>query len=184
MASPNGLEAILSNDYEKKPGSIAKPKQSPPSSSSVSTNKLVRKEDPRTPTKSATIHAKPPQHRPSLSLAAQGSGDGITSVFIPPTSPATQHANPPLLPVKQLEEKSKNEEDEQEHVPPPYTRRVRSATVAVDMAPDIKLVNRSAGAATISNGSSGTWWRRMSVLRIGGAWSAPDDASVDQQQQQ
>ncbi|KAJ2390702.1 hypothetical protein GGI23_005571 [Coemansia sp. RSA 2559] len=186
MASPNGLEAILSNDYEKKPGSIANPKQPLPSSSSVSANKLVRKEDPRTPTKCATMHAKPPQHRPSLSLAAQGSGDGITSVFIPPTSPAMQHANPPLLPVKQLEEKSKEGEDEQEqeHVPPPYTRRVRSATVAVDMVPDIKLVNRSAGAATISNGSSGTWWRRMSVLRIGGAWNAPDDAGADQQQQQ
>ncbi|KAJ1769628.1 hypothetical protein LPJ74_003877 [Coemansia sp. RSA 1843] len=184
MASPNGLEAILSNDYEKKPGSAAKPKQSTSSTSSsfsAPANKLVRKEEARTPAP-ATINTTLPQHRPSLLLAAQGSGDGITSVFIPPTSPTILHANKPLPPVKQQNEQPEQQQQQQqmeEHVPPPYTRRVRSATVAVGMAPDIKLVNRSAGAATISNGSSGTWWKRMSVLRIGSAWGAPDDTSAD-----
>ncbi|KAJ2552145.1 hypothetical protein EV175_003427, partial [Coemansia sp. RSA 1933] len=176
MASPNGLEAILSNDYEKKPGAATKPKQSPTPSSASSfsapATKLVRREVARAPSASASNASPPPPQqqqklKPSLPVAVQGSGDGVTSVFVPPTSPTMPHANAPLLPVK---ENKKSMENKAEHVPPPYTRRVRSATVAVDMVPDIKLVNRSAGAATISNGSSGTWWRRMSVLRMGGAW--------------
>ncbi|KAJ2499878.1 hypothetical protein GGI11_007923, partial [Coemansia sp. RSA 2049] len=111
-----------------------------------------------------------------------GSGDGITSVFIPPTSPTALRVNKPLPPSAAQQQQQQKDEDvdkEQQYVPPPYTRRVRSATVAVGATPDIKLVNKAAGAATISNGSSGTWWKRMSVLRLGSSWSAQEEESAN-----
>ncbi|KAJ2604963.1 hypothetical protein GGH99_002626 [Coemansia sp. RSA 1285] len=182
MASPNGLEAILSSDYDKKSSSSsssAKPKQLSPFKPHAT--KIVRKEDASMPA-SATVRVAPSQHRPSLSLAAQGSGDGITSVFIPPTSPTALRVNKPLPPSAAQQQQQQKDEDvdkEQQYVPPPYTRRVRSATVAVGATPDIKLVNKAAGAATISNGSSGTWWKRMSVLRLGSSWSAQEEESAN-----
>ncbi|KAJ2390512.1 hypothetical protein GGI05_003197, partial [Coemansia sp. RSA 2603] len=69
--------------------------------------------------------------------------------------------------------------------PPPYTRRVRSATVAVataeGCAPGPASPNKPvASAATIGNAAgSGAWWKRMSVLRLGSAWSPPEDSHAE-----
>ncbi|ORX74238.1 hypothetical protein DL89DRAFT_289842 [Linderina pennispora] len=88
----------------------------------------------------------------------RGSGDGITSVFVPPTSPSAQSAaqfSP--LPVKNPER---------------FAGRARSQTHSAGMAPmapPVPTPRPNAGNAQ----AGGTWWKRMSV-RIGGGWNMQD----------
>ncbi|KAI9500275.1 hypothetical protein GGI25_001132 [Coemansia spiralis] len=160
MASSDGLEAILSRDYDTK---STKPK--PPITSFATPTKHSRK-DSQTQKPEAISTQQPPL------LPEQGSGDGITSVFIPPTSPTIVRVNRQLPPLAQ---------EQQPQSPPPYTRRTRSATVAAGATPDIKLENKAANAATISSGSNsgGTWWKRMSVLRLGSAWGTHEESPTE-----
>ncbi|KAJ1932960.1 hypothetical protein FBU59_006191 [Linderina macrospora] len=98
----------------------------------------------------------------------RGSGDGITSVFVPPTSPSVQSGaqfSPP--PVKNPER---------------FTGRARSATHSAGMAPvaqpeQVPVPRPNASGAQ----AGGTWWKRMSV-RIGGGWNVqdgPDQPAVE-----
>ncbi|KAJ2836580.1 hypothetical protein FBU31_001334 [Coemansia sp. 'formosensis'] len=156
LTSSDGLEAVLSRDYEsagsKKRGPIPAPAPAPAP---------------------FAMPSRPPAARPVSPLpepvpfSVRGSGDGITSVFIPPTSPTLQRAAPSII------------QPPQEPVPqspPPYTRRARSATVAAGqvLAEDLANGDVSASAATVS----GAWWKRMSV-RLGSGWHAHEEAPAE-----
>ncbi|KAJ2038633.1 hypothetical protein H4S04_008304 [Coemansia sp. S16] len=148
LASSDGLEAVLSRDYE----SAGAKKRAPipaPAPFAV-------------PSRPSAARPVSPLPEP-LPFAARGSGDGITSVFIPPTSPTMQRAAPPIIQPPQ---------EPAPQSPPPYTRRARSATVAAGQALAESQANGdvSASAATVS----GAWWKRMSV-RLGSGWHAPEE---------
>ncbi|KAJ2493100.1 hypothetical protein IWW37_000927 [Coemansia sp. RSA 2050] len=152
LASSDGLEAVLSRDYE---------------------SAGAKKRDPIPAPAPFAVPVRPSVARPvsplpkPLSFAARGSGDGITSVFIPPTSPTLQRAAPPIIqPAQEPTPQS----------PPPYTRRARSATVAAGqaLAEAQASCDVSASSATIS----GAWWKRMSV-RLGSSWHASEEAPAE-----
>ncbi|KAJ2746157.1 hypothetical protein GGI20_001580 [Coemansia sp. BCRC 34301] len=147
LASSDGLEAVLSRDYES---AGSKKRSSPPAPAPLA--------EPPRPSAARPVSPMPEP----LPFAARGSGDGITSVFIPPTSPTLQHVAPPIVPAPQS--------------PPPFTRRARSATVAAGQVPvDIQSNgNVSASSATVS----GAWWKRMSV-RLGSGWHAHEEAQAE-----
>ncbi|KAJ2701840.1 hypothetical protein FB645_004513 [Coemansia sp. IMI 203386] len=169
MASSDGLEAVLSRDYD--------PKRKPLTTFSTPAPPVNHSSRPRNPISPAPTLAQTlspasnrsssssrPPHVASLSFAEPGSGDGINSVFVPPTSPTL--ARP--------------------QSPPPYTRRTRSATVAVGggdgRLPDPAAADStSATPATVSSGSGsgGTWWKRMSVLRLGSVWTPPEETHAE-----
>ncbi|KAJ1796607.1 hypothetical protein LPJ56_007135, partial [Coemansia sp. RSA 2599] len=125
MASSGGLEMVLSRDYDpkfKSPTTFSTP--APP------VNHSTRPRNPVSPAPTLAQTLSPasnrsssssrPPHVASLSFAEPGSGDGITSVFVPPTSPTLSRAHAEAAsPVSEPQS------------PPPYTRRARSATVAV-----------------------------------------------------
>ncbi|KAJ2001441.1 hypothetical protein H4R26_004130 [Coemansia thaxteri] len=143
LASSDGLEAVLSRDYDAPPA--PRPRARPPATS------LAVPRDASTP-------------------PAQGSGDGITSVFIPPTSP-TQLRPQAVSPAHPL---------------PPPTRRARSATVAGDLPPDTRCSSANANASTNTNADAnaapatigGAWWKRMSV-RLGSGWNVHEEAQTE-----
>ncbi|KAJ2351158.1 hypothetical protein IWW50_003989 [Coemansia erecta] len=149
LTSSGGLEAVLSHDFDpaKKPAANNKPPPPRPSHSRHSSLYLVRKSPPR---------EQPPP--PSLALFAEpGSGDGITSVFVPP-SPATLPRNlaPPgtsALP---------------NAVEPPISRRARSATVAAGAISRPAAAEDGSGTASVG-AASGTWWKRVSMRFGSGA---------------
>ncbi|KAJ2116285.1 hypothetical protein GGH17_006055, partial [Coemansia sp. RSA 788] len=80
-----------------------------------------------------------------------GSGDGITSVFVPP-SPATMRTAKPLPDAPDS----------------PISRRVRSATIAGGALSRPAASEDCSGAATVG-AASGTWWKRMSMRFGSGA---------------
>ncbi|KAJ2501655.1 hypothetical protein GGH96_001728 [Coemansia sp. RSA 1972] len=146
LTSSGGLEAVLSHDFDpaKKASAAATPTPARPKHVRHSSVYLVRKQPPR---------EQPPP--PSLALFAEpGSGDGITSVFVPP-SPATMRT------AKTLPDAPDS----------PISRRVRSATIAGGALSRPAASEDSSGAATVG-AASGTWWKRMS-MRFGS--SAPGD---------
>ncbi|KAJ1818916.1 hypothetical protein LPJ60_004064 [Coemansia sp. RSA 2675] len=152
LASSDGLEAVLSRDYE----SAGAKKRSPipaPAPFAV-------------PVRPSVARPVSPLPEP-LPFAARGSGDGITSVFIPPTSPTLQRAAPPII--QTLQEPALQS-------PPPYTRRARSATVAAGqaLAEAQASCDVSASSATIS----GAWWKRMSV-RLGSGWHVSEETPTE-----
>ncbi|KAJ2312595.1 hypothetical protein IWW52_004814, partial [Coemansia sp. RSA 2704] len=108
LASAGGLEAVLSHDYDPAAAPAPEPQPTPkprPRHARHSSLRLVRK-PPAEPAKQEQQQQPPP----SLALFAEpGSGDGITSVFVPPlpSSPSPSSLSPP----------------------PPVSRRARSATV-------------------------------------------------------
>ncbi|PIA15664.1 hypothetical protein COEREDRAFT_81803 [Coemansia reversa NRRL 1564] len=172
LSSADGLEAVLSHDFD----AFAPTKQTTtPSSSSAlptarpSTAKHVRHNSARLIRNSHQPRPQPPkqqQQQPTLpaSLALfsePGSGDGITSVFIPPSSPAT------LRTEKQLPAPPQS--------PPLFSHRVRSATVSAGTMPAHPRENGSSGtgAATVGPATGGSWWKRMST-RLGTGWNASD----------
>ncbi|KAJ2726034.1 hypothetical protein GGI07_000817 [Coemansia sp. Benny D115] len=200
LTSPEGLEAVLSRDYESpqqkrqasatasSPGGGVSllDKHSVPSAAPMVSQSLSPASS-----RSSSSKALP---RPSVStrfFAEPGSGDGITSVFVPPTSPTMRVAQP-------VSPMSQSQPQPQPQSPPPYTRRTRSATVAVDTTgsrgsnsndgggqadADIKdsggpSSGSIAAAATVgarASSAGGTWWKRMSMLRLGSsAWSPPE----------
>ncbi|KAJ2061595.1 hypothetical protein GGI17_002968 [Coemansia sp. S146] len=148
LASSDGLEAVLSRDYE----SAGSKKRAP----------LPAPAPFAVPSRPSAARPVSPLPEP-LPFAARGSGDGITSVFIPPTSPTLQRPPPPIIQPPQ---------EPAPQSPPPYTRRARSATVAAGQALAESQANGdvSASAATVS----GAWWKRMSV-RLGSGWHAHEE---------
>ncbi|KAJ2850744.1 hypothetical protein IWW36_001639 [Coemansia brasiliensis] len=153
MTSAGGLEAVLSHDYDpKRPTAAAAAAAAAPRSKHArhSSVRLVRKQ-PKEPAA---------QLLPLAPSAEPGSGDGITSVFVPPVSPATLRSAKPL-PAE----------------PPAFARRARSATVAAGTP---SHSGPTSGAATISTAGGGTWWKRMSI-RLGGSngsWNAPAEEAT------
>ncbi|KAJ1889943.1 hypothetical protein LPJ66_007757 [Kickxella alabastrina] len=181
LTSSDGLEAVLSRDYDAKQRPLTTFASVSPACSTPPPPPVNHITHPMTfssmPTRTST------SSRPSMSTATfaePGSGDGITSVFIPPMSPNTLRANP-LHTLSMPRPQS----------PPMHTRRTRSATVAVGMgdgrqASSVSLTNKAdkPAAATISAGGSngggaGAWWKRMSVLRLGSAWSPSDESHAE-----
>ncbi|KAJ1737062.1 hypothetical protein LPJ68_006026, partial [Coemansia sp. RSA 1086] len=144
MTSAGGLEAVLSHDYDPKRPPPASPRPKHARHSSV---RLVRKQ-PSEP-------AAPLQ--PLVPCAEPGSGDGITSVFVPPASP--RPAKP--LPAE----------------PPAFARRARSATVAAG-AP--ARSGAGSGPATIG-AAGGTWWKRMSIRLGAGSGSGSGSANAPEE---
>ncbi|KAJ2779255.1 hypothetical protein GGI15_003926 [Coemansia interrupta] len=176
LASSDGLEAVLSRDYDPKqkpPATFSTPPQQRQLPASPRMPLVVQTLSPASNRSSSSAASRPPIT--AFSFAAPGSGDGITSVFVPPMSPTKPASR--LVPGDAPPEAPQS--------PPPYTRRVRSATVAVasgdgraaDPASPTKPV---AASATIGNAAgSGTWWKRMSVLRLGSAWSPPEETHAE-----
>ncbi|KAJ2765483.1 hypothetical protein IWQ57_004758, partial [Coemansia nantahalensis] len=165
MASAGGLEAVLSCDYDAlapgKPGasSYAAP---PPGASSPRPVRSgsIRLARNSTPSKPLPRPQQPPPPPPVSLTLEPGTGDGVTSVFVPPTSPMRPAA-------RQLPASPQS--------PPPYSRRTRSATVAAGPASERPSRDSCGDAsATIGPASGGTWWKRMSI-RLGGGWNAPDE---------
>ncbi|KAJ2142858.1 hypothetical protein IW142_004049 [Coemansia sp. RSA 564] len=143
LTSSGGLEAVLSHDFDpaKKASAAATPTPARPKHVRHSSVYLVRKQPPR--------ELPPP---PSLALFAEpGSGDGITSVFVPP-SPATMRTAKPLPDAPDS----------------PISRRVRSATIAGGALSRPAASEDCSGAATVG-AASGTWWKRMSMRFGSGA---------------
>ncbi|KAJ2379120.1 hypothetical protein IW150_000385 [Coemansia sp. RSA 2607] len=177
LSSSDGLEAVLSRDYDPKQNKLTTfstlraPRNAPASPAPAAVSQTLSPVSNRSSTSSAA--SRPPIT--AFSFAAPGSGDGVTSVFVPPMSPTAAKGVLPgdahVQPAPQS--------------PPPYTRRVRSATVAVataeGCAPGPPSPNKPvASAATIGNAAgSGAWWKRMSVLRLGSAWSPPEDSHAE-----
>ncbi|KAJ2890496.1 hypothetical protein GGI21_006149, partial [Coemansia aciculifera] len=147
LASSDGLEAVLSRDYE----SAGSKKKS-----------LASLAVPPRPSAARPVSPMPEP----AAFAARGSGDGITSVFIPPTSPTTlQRAAPPAIPAPDTSSAS----------PPPFTRRARSATVAAGGGQVPADIQSPANVSTSSATVSGAWWKRMSVRLGGGGWHAHEE---------
>ncbi|KAJ2083186.1 hypothetical protein H4R24_001016 [Coemansia sp. RSA 988] len=173
LSSADGLEAVLSHDFESL--SPAKQTAAPSPSSALPAVRPTATKHVRH--SSARLIRNPPQPRPqppkqkqqlpppvSLALFSEpGTGDGITSVFIPPSSPATLRTN------KQLPASPQS--------PPPFSRRVRSATVSAGSMPAHPREDESSGvgSATVGFAAGGSWWKRMST-RLGTGWNAPDTA--------
>ncbi|KAJ2162219.1 hypothetical protein GGF46_000836 [Coemansia sp. RSA 552] len=161
ILSSGGLEAVLSHDYDpakkQQPSTFATPRrtQTTPRHARHNSARLVRK----------TFTSPQPPPPPSLALFSEpGTGDGITSVFVPPASPAALRTSGQQLPADATS-------------PPPFSRRVRSATVAVSSSNSSSSPAddpSAAGAATIG-GASGTWWKRMSIRLGGTGWNPPDE---------
>ncbi|KAJ1719927.1 hypothetical protein LPJ53_005383 [Coemansia erecta] len=181
LSSSDGLEAVLSRDYD--------PKQNPLTTFSTPAQPPRPRNPAASPAPPAAQTLSPVSNRSSVSsasrrpppitafsFAAPGSGDGITSVFVPPMSPTAPGRS--LLP-------GEGQKVDEPQSPPPYTRRVRSATVAVASgdaraADPASPTKPAAASATIGNAAgSGTWWKRMSVLRLGSAWSPPEDPHAE-----
>ncbi|KAJ2802125.1 hypothetical protein H4R20_003404 [Coemansia guatemalensis] len=176
LSSADGLEAVLSHDFD----SVAPAKKTATPSSSFAlpaarpaTAKHVRHSSARLIRNPPQPRSQPPKQQPppppppppaSLALFSEpGTGDGITSVFIPPSSPATLRTN------KQLPASPQS--------PPPFSRRVRSATVSAGAMPAHTREDEASGAgsATVGPAAGGSWWKRMS-MRLGTGWNAPDTA--------
>ncbi|KAJ2697382.1 hypothetical protein H4R19_005667 [Coemansia spiralis] len=171
MASAGGLEAVLSCDYD-----ALSPGSRPPAASSFAAPsptapppKHVRRGSIRLARNTAPapkpLPPPPPPPRPPVVLTLEpGTGDGVTSVFVPPTSPA-RAAGRQLPGVLQS--------------PPPYSRRTRSATVAAGPAPDrTSRDSNGNAAATIGAAAGSAWWKRMSI-RLGGGWNAPSEPQLE-----
>ncbi|KAJ2452834.1 hypothetical protein EV183_002643 [Coemansia sp. RSA 2336] len=154
MTSAGGLEAVLSHDYDPKQADTAPSPKLDRSSASPrpkhtrhSSVRLVRK-----PPKEPAAQPPPSESAARLPPNEPGSGDGITSVFVPPVSPRS--ARPAE--------------------PPAFARRARSATVAAG-APSRS--DASSGPATIGAAATGgTWWKRMSIRLTSSSWTPPDEA--------
>ncbi|KAJ1950741.1 hypothetical protein EC988_004273, partial [Linderina pennispora] len=159
LASTDGLEAVLARDYDSSAASTPTA-GSPLQRSSTVRSPVVQQKRQHGRTRSTfspLLRETPPV--PDMStFPVRGSGDGITSVFVPPTSPSAQSAaqfSP--LPVKNPER---------------FAGRARSQTHSAGMAPmapPVPTPRPNAGNAQ----AGGTWWKRMSV-RIGGGWNMQD----------
>ncbi|KAJ1731145.1 hypothetical protein LPJ61_002675 [Coemansia biformis] len=176
MASAGGLEAVLSCDYDAlSPGKGGATSFAAPFAAAQPPTKHARHGSIRLVRNTTTAKPLPPQPQPQPQLAPvaaslePGTGDGVTSVFVPPTSPAARTRKPlPVSPLPQAPSQL------QPQSPPPFSRRARSATVAAGVAPDRLSRDGDDGAATIGAASGGAWWKRMSI-RLSGGWNAPEE---------
>ncbi|KAI8322956.1 hypothetical protein GQ54DRAFT_303647 [Martensiomyces pterosporus] len=156
LASTDGLEAVLSSDYDSSAAkqrahtSFATPSRHASQSSGSARGMLSP------PPRGLQLPGSRSSAQPETAFPERGSGDGITSVFIPPTSPV---ATAP---------------QQRQQPPQAFSGRARSATHSAGMAPAPRL--SSPPASTSGAGGGSAWWKRMSI-RIGSGWSAQEEDS-------
>ncbi|KAJ1960213.1 hypothetical protein GGI12_003929 [Dipsacomyces acuminosporus] len=169
LASSDGLEAVLSSDYDSaaakpKPGprprpntSYAMPPKHMPKGKSSSSSSARSTSSPRPRGLQLPGARSSNSSQPEVAFPERGSGDGVTSVFIPPSSPLVVNAS-----------------QEQQLPPQVFTGRARSATHSAGMSPPPRTLG--GGSSSANNGGGGAWWKRMSV-RFGSGWAATQDGT-------